>query len=84
MIIESPHVYTMEQVTRAQRIQISHAQEMEAVRITLLMCGAEYDEFYHYLPLITPDQVIVEMHQDEGVEQYLVKMFSDTLTKHLH
>lgn len=62
-IIKSPYAYTVEQVAGAQKRQISHAQEMEAVRLTLLLRGAEDDEFYHELALVTPDQVIVEIHQ---------------------
>jgi len=79
-IIQGPSRHTLEQLAVARERLNSHAKEIEAVSMTLRVQGIKEDQFLDYLPSMTPEHVMVEIHQAGPGAEVEAKQFRAPVT----
>ncbi|WP_055137515.1 hypothetical protein [Pseudomonas corrugata] len=76
-IIEAPSRYSLDQLEVARERMTSHAQEIEAVSMTLRVQGIKEEQFLDYLPTMTPEHVMVEITQKAPGAEVEARQFRD-------
>lgn len=73
----TPNPRSLEQLETVKNRLASHAKEIEAVSMTLRVQGVSEDKFLDYLPTMTPEHVMIEIHQQSLSAEVETKQFHE-------